>query len=172
MKDMKTKELTPTRVKRLRVQGYTHQSEEWLAEQASGHRFAFKTCVFMLAIAVATANIPLLMAIMVVEFLGIVTPRHPFDHLYNYLVRHITGGPKLPKRDGRLKFACTLAFTFTGATMLLFQFDQMLVGYIVGSTLISVAVLVAFLDFCIPSIIYNALFLSYKRAEPLELKPN
>ena len=166
---MKTKKLSSARVKRLRVQGYSHQSETWLAEHAFGHRFAFKTCVFLLSAAIVSANVPLLIAIMVVEFFAIVTPRHPFDHVYNHMVRKVFNGPEVPKRDGRLKLACSMAISFTLAATLSFHFGYMLAGYILGGLLVCVAIMVAFLDYCIPSIIYNALFLSYKRAEPLVL---
>ena len=166
---MKTKESSPQRISRLRTQGYVAPSDQQLAEFAFGHRFAFKLCFALLAMAVASANIPFLAIIMCFEFLGIVSPRHPFDHIYNGIIRKWTAGVELPSRAPQLRFACKLALICTGITVLLFLNEQMIAGYLLGSSLVLVAGLVGFLDLCIPSIIYKALFLSYKRAEPLEL---
>ena len=63
--------------------------------------------------------------------------------------------PKLPHRSVQLKFACLLATAFIGGTIYAFSNGFMVVGYILGSTLSIVAILVSTLDFCIPSIIFN-----------------
>lgn len=165
---MKTKELSPKRISRLRTQGYIVQDDQQLAQIAFGNSLAFKFCTGLIAISVATANIPLLSILMCIEFLAIVMPRHPFDFIYNGIVRKWVDRPKLPKRSPQVRFACTMAIVFTGFTVLLFNNDQMVAGYLLGGSLAFMAGLVAFLDLCIPSIIYNALFLSYKRAEPID----
>ena len=66
--------------------------------------------------------------------------------------------PKLPHRSVQLKFACLLATAFIGGTIYAFSNGFMVVGYILGSTLSIVAILVSTLDFCIPSILFNRIF--------------
>jgi hypothetical protein len=63
--------LSETRINRLKVQGYSNYSDAQLSELAFGNRFAYIVCVTILAIGVATANIPTLIVMTSVAFFGI-----------------------------------------------------------------------------------------------------
>ena len=96
---------------------------------------------------------------MVIAFFGVILPNHPFDYIYNLVLRKKMNKPKLPPRSNQLKFACSIATLMIGATIYLFYSGIIAWGYIVGLSLIGVATLVASIDFCIPSKIYNAFFI-------------
>ena len=156
---MKTeKKLSPKRINYVREQGYVSQCDEEIRQLAFGNRFAYRLCVTLLIPGVLFANIPTLSVMLLVAILGVALPNHPFDYIYNGLLSKRMGKPKLPKRSKQLKFACSLATAFIGATIILFYHNFMLSGYIVGGSLIAVASLVSTIDVCIPSKIYNAIF--------------
>lgn len=155
---METNKLSVTRIKRIREQGYVSQTEQQINDLAFGNRFAFRACVSILIVGVAFANIPLLAIMMLIAIMGVVLPRHPFDYFYNGVLSNWLQKPKLPKRSVQLKFSCFLASLFIATTIYLFSNSLMLAGYLVGASLITVALLVASIDFCIPSILFNRIF--------------
>ena len=154
----KQQNISIKRVHRLKVQGYQGYSDAELSAFFFGNRFAFATCLTFLVIGVAAANIPLLISMSIISFGGIILPYHPFDYIYNHLLRRVLNRPKLPSRSKQLKFTCTLATLWIIATAYLFYTGFTLAGYILGSLLISVAFLVSTTDICIPSMIYNLYF--------------
>lgn len=150
--------LSETRINRLKVQGYSNYSDAELSELALGNRFAYILCSTIVAIGVATANIPILIAMTIVAFLGIILSYHPFDYIYNHVLRSMLNKPKLPPRSKQLKFTCLIATLWLIGTIYLFYADLVVAGYVVGGLLFSVAFLVSTTDFCIPSTIYNFIF--------------
>ena len=95
---------------------------------------------------------------MIVAFFGSFPPYHPVDYLYNYVIRHWIGKPKMPSRTNQGRFACGIATVWLGSTIYLFHTGHDIWGYILGTALVIVATLVSTLDICIPSMIYNYLF--------------
>jgi Domain of unknown function (DUF4395) len=93
-----------------------------------------------------------------IAFFGVFLPFHPFDLLYNYGVRHLTGTRPFPHNGPQRKFACGLASAWLIATGWAFYAGMNTVGYALGIPLILVAALVSVTHICIPSMIYNALF--------------
>lgn len=154
----RVKTLSVSRINRLKVQGYLGYSDKELTALAFGNRFAYVVCLTILVLGVITANAPILFVISVVAFGGIILPYHPFDYIYNHLIRHKLNKPALPPRSKQLKFTCTIATFWMIATALLFHFEMYLTGYVMGSLLAIVAFIVSTTDVCIPSIIYNFLF--------------
>ena len=150
--------LSTTRIKLLKAQGYCDLSNAEISELAFGNRFAYIVCASIVAIAVATAHIPTLIAMAIVAFFGIILPYHPFDYIYNHLLRSMLNKPKLPARSKQLKFACVIATLWLIATTYLFYAGLAIEGYVLGSLLVAVASIVSATDFCIPSMIYNYIF--------------
>lgn len=146
------------RINNIRTQGYFDQTDQEVASLALGNRFAYSLCLSIVVVGTALGNVPLLAAMTVVAFFGVVLPNHPFDYLYNYGLRQMLGRPKLPRRSPQLKFACTVATLWLGATVFAFYSGAMTAGYILGGSLAVIAFLVSVFDFCIPSIVYNFLF--------------
>ena len=150
--------ISSERIGRLKVQGYRDMSDGDISQLAFGNRFAYIVCSTILLVGVITANIPVLGTMMIIAFFGVVLPYHPFDYIYNHLVRRVLDKPRLPRRSNQLKFACGVATIWIAATIYLFYYGFAMAGYIAGGMLFSVAFLVSTTDICIPSIIYNFLF--------------
>ena len=83
----------------------------------------------------------------------------PFDLIYNHGIRYLRHTGPLPKRRAQSRFACGVGAIWLVATALAFQSGALITGYILGGALTGVALLVSTTDICIPSMIYNALFL-------------
>ena len=157
MKTNKTK-LSSVRIKRIREQGYYSQCDQDIIDLAFGNRFAFRLCTSFIIIGVVFANTPLLSIMMLVAFMSVLLPNHVFDYIYNNIISKQLNKPKLPPRSSQLKFSCSIATIWIGATIYLFSNELFLAGYIVGGMLIGVASLLSIIDLCIPSIIYNSIF--------------
>ena len=147
--------VSATRINRLKAQGYFQYSDEEISSFAFGNRFALALCTMFIAIGVASANIPILLAMTLVAIGGFILPYHPFDYIYNHLLRGLLKKPELPPRSKQLKFACKRATMWLIATISLFYMGFETAGYVCGGILFSVAFLVSTTDFCIPSTIYN-----------------
>ena len=85
----------------------------------------------------------------------------------NYGIRHLTGTAALPKRGAPSRFACGIGAVWLVATAWAFSAGHDVVGYSLGATLTTVAVLVSTTDVCIPSMIYRMLFGAPRRREPV-----
>ncbi len=161
---MKTTEttLSEKRIYRLRAQGFTGQTKEELTGMAFGIRFAYRSCIALLTVALITQSVALFSLMFVIAFLGIVLPKHPFDYLYNHALSGRMNKPKVPARSAQLKFACTIATTWIAAVIYLMSTGNTTAGTLLTLNLILVALLPATIDYCVPSAIYNAFFLRKK----------
>jgi hypothetical protein len=154
--------ISPITIKRFGVQGYSCYSDQELDNYGYGIRFAYYLCDSLMILGLLLTNFWILATIMVIAFLGAVLPNHPFDYLYNYLVRYWINKPKIPRRTNQTKFACGIASVWLGGIIVLFYSGFSILAYIAGGLIVSLATLVATTDICIPSMIYNALFLNKK----------
>lgn len=154
--------LSKKRINRIREQGYFRMSDQQISDLAFGNRFALIVCTSLVTTGIALANIPLLSIMLIVAILGFILPYHPFDYIYNHFLAQRMDKPMLPKRSDQLKFACTLATIFIATIIYTFSHGFILLGYIVGAIMFSIAFTVSTTDFCLPSFIYNRIFLSKK----------
>lgn len=150
-----SKKLSARRVAWIREQGYYAYSDQQIRELAFGNRFAYRLCTVLLTTGIIFINIPLLVFMNVTAMMSIILPNHPFDYLYNHLIRKWTQGPKLPPRSAQLKFACTMATGVIASTIYFFLADMMIAGYLMGFQMVAVASLVSLFDLCIPSKAFN-----------------
>lgn len=158
------KPLSRTRVNRIKAQGYQNFSDEEVRQLAFGNRFAYRLCTTILIVAIVTANVYLLSGMAAVAFLSVILPYHVFDYIYNHGLAKRLGKPKVPKRSKQLKFACSIATVWIMATTYMFMSENSLVAYILGAALACVAMLVSTIDFCIPSILFNAFFMRKQKS--------
>lgn len=161
---MKTTEttLSEKRINHLRAQGFTHETIKKLTGMAFGIRFAYRSCITLLTLALITQSVALFSVMFVIAFLGIVLPKHPFDYLYNHTFSAWMNKPKVPARSAQLKFACAIASTWIASVIYLMVSGNTTAGTLLTINLILVAMLPATIDYCVPSAIYNALFQSKK----------
>ena len=143
----------------LRVQGFTNYTEMQLKCFRSGIRFAYALCAIIVALSIPFDSMVLLSITAIIAFLGVLLPRHPFDYLYNYAVRFTVGKSKIPKRNPQNRFACGVATLLLSMAIYLLYSDYRMAGFAICFVVISSAVLASTTDICIPSIIYNLIFL-------------
>ena len=149
--------LSETRLKRLRAQGYTNVNDEELSDMAFGIRFAYRTCVAIIVAAILFQSIEIFTGMLIIAFLGIVLPNHPFDYIYNAILSKTMNKPKVPARAVQLKFACTIATIWLAAVVYLMYTGNITSALILGGLLAITASLPSTIDFCVPSAIYNNL---------------
>ena len=146
------------RLHRLDVQGFESVDEELLAQVGPWLRLAFGFCASWAIVGTALASKPLLLTLAGIAFLAALSPVHPFDLIYDLGIRHATGTPRLPKRGPPSRFACGLGALWLIVTVGAFDASLTTLGYVLGFTLATVAILVSALDICIPSMIFRAIF--------------
>jgi len=156
------KTLSATTRRRLNVQGLNDVDDETLAETAPWHRMAFGLCALFAAVGTVLASPTILWTLTAIAALAALFPVHPFDLICNHGIRYLRNTGPLPKRRAQSRFACGVGAVWLVATALAFQSGALITGYILGGALTGVAALVATTDICIPSMIYNALFLRSK----------
>jgi len=144
--------------RRLEAQGFVGLDDAALGELAPWLRWSPSLCTVFMILGVAIPSPSILWALAVTALLGAILPFHPFDLLYNYGMRFVTGTRPLPHQGPQRRFACGIATAWLVATGWTFQSGAAIVGYALGIPLILVAALVSVTQFCIPSFIYNALF--------------
>ena len=154
--------LSPVRINRLRAQGYERLTDEEISALAFGNRLPYQMCTALLVVGVSTANIPILFMVFSLAFLGLSLFYHPFDYFYNYLLAPMMKKPKLPKRSMQLKFSCLLVVFCLAVTIFLFSIDLNFAAYLSGIVVIAAAFTASVTDYCISSVIYNAIFMSKK----------
>ncbi len=153
------KTLSATTQRRLDVQGFADVDQETLAEVAPWLRMAFGLCSLIAGVGTALASPTILWILTPIAALATLFPVHPFDLIYNHGVRYLRNTGPLPKRPAQSRFACGIATVWMVATAWSFQSGALIAGYILGGALTGVGSLVATTDICIPSMIYNALFI-------------
>jgi hypothetical protein len=143
----------------MEIQGILGLSDEQLTVHRAGFRFAYQLCFTITAVGLVFQSIPILLVANLAAFIAVFPPNHTFDYVYNHGVRHLLKRPKLPHRTIQGRFACGIATIWLATTIFLFSQGLALAATITGAVLLMPAGLVAFIDVCIPSMIYNLIFL-------------
>lgn len=143
---------------RLEAQGFCDLDDATLQELAPWLRWSPALCTLFMVIGVATQSPIILWALAGTAFLGALLPFHPFDLLYNFGMRYLTGTRPLPHQGPQRRFSCGIATVWLIGTGFSFHVGANTLGYALGIPLILVAALVSSTHICIPSMIYNAVF--------------
>ncbi len=143
---------------RLEVHGYVGVGERTLADIQFGLRFSPALCAIGVAAGTALASPVILLAMMLTAILGSATPRHPFDLVYNYGVRHLLGKPAIPRNAAPRRFSCGVAAVWLLPTTGAFMAGWAIPGYILGAAMAGMAAFVAVTHICLPSLVYTRLF--------------
>ena len=141
----------------LQIQGFD-LDDEALAEIGAWMRWPYVLCASILTVGVALASPAILWTLSTVAIATVFLPYHPFNYVYNYGVRHLTGTRPLPPGTVQGKFSCGVGGVWLIATSAAFFTGAATVGYVLGGVLVAIATLLATTQLCIPSVIFNALF--------------
>ena len=150
--------LPPVTRSRLEMQGFVGLDDRTLAELAPWLRFTPAVCTALVGLGTFTPWPWLLWALAPIAALGAIFPVHPFDLIYNRGVRRWTGTRPLPPNGPPRRFACGVAAVWLAGTALAFSAGYEVTGFLLGGVLTVVGLLVSTNDFCIPSLVYGALF--------------
>jgi hypothetical protein len=148
----------------LQRQGH-YLDDEALIEIGPWMRWPYVFCASILVVGVALASPWVIWALAAIATTTVFLPSHPFNYVYNYGVRHVTGTRPLPPSTPQGRFACGVGGVWLAATGAAFFVGATTLGYVLGGVMAAMATLVASTHICIPSMIYNALF-DRKQAQP------
>jgi hypothetical protein len=143
--------------KYLQIQGY-NLDDDTLSEIGPWMRWPYVLCASILTVGVVLASPWVIWALATIAIATVFLPSHPFNYVYNYGVRHLTGTRPLPPGTRQGKFSCGVGGTWLLGTGAAFFVGATTVGYVLGGVMAAMAALVATTHVCIPSIVYNVLF--------------
>jgi hypothetical protein len=125
------------------------------AAQAGALRFGLRfSTALCLALVVAGLALESALVISLLVPVGAVagwTPRHPFDLIWNYGLRHVAGAPALPPNPTRRRHSFKLGTVWLAAVAGLFALGADTAALALGGVLVAVCGLVTVTNFCVPS---------------------
>jgi hypothetical protein len=151
-------DITPVVRSRVEAQGFLGLDDRTLCQVNYWLRLSPAICMIWAAVGTTLQSAPVLWALAPFALLGALLPGHPFDVMYTYGVRPLTGGPVLPRYPLPRQFACLLATLMIVGAAWSFQTGRILSGQILGWSLVAAACVNVTTGFCIPSFIYGLFF--------------
>jgi hypothetical protein len=150
--------VTFTTRERIQAQGFCGLEDATYTQINYPLRLSPAICMIWAAVGTALASPTVLWALAPFALLGAILPGHPFDVLYNYGLRHLSGAPALPPYGARRRFGCTSATTMLIAAGWSFHSAHLIVGYIIGASLVAAAFVNVSTGICIPAFIARICF--------------
>ncbi len=98
--------LTPRTCRLLDIQGFDAVDVQELAPVAPWLRLAFGLCALLGGVGTVFASPTILLVLTPLAALAAASPVHPFDLIYNYGIRHLTGTGPLPRRGVPSRLGC------------------------------------------------------------------
>jgi Domain of unknown function (DUF4395) len=140
----------------LTMQGYGSLSDGERKSLWLGIRLAPALCFTGIALGVVLASPVLLLAMAATAFVGgFLSPKHPFDYLYDATLRPLLGGPSVPPSPAPRRFACQLAAPWIAAIAVAFLAGVTALAWVLAVPLLLVAATVMTTNWCLPSLIYG-----------------
>lgn len=150
--------MSATRLRRLHLQGFRCVDDTTLAEVGLWLRLAPATILIWVALATLLASPVALLALAPLVAAGGITGRSPFDLVYTHGFGRLLGTRPIPRYGPPRRFGFLLATGWLLITALAFQVGPAGLGTALGITMCVSAALPTFTDFCVPSLIYRAIF--------------
>jgi len=147
--------VNPTVRSRLEAQGFCGLNDATLEELSPWLRWTYTIGTLVTLIGVASMSPVVLWVLAAITSAGIFLPFHPFDLLYNYGARILTGTKPFPHSGPQRRFVFVVATAWLIATGWMFYIGAPIAGIALGVPLILVGALASITNFCIPSLIYN-----------------
>lgn len=143
---------------RIEAQGFLGLDDRSVSQIHFWLRLSPAICMVWVAVGTALNSATILWTLVPFAALGTLLPGHPFDVLYTYGFRHLVRGPRLPHYPLPRRFACLLATIMIAGAASAFQAGNLLVGQILGWSLVAAAFVNVSTGFCIPSFICGPVF--------------
>jgi hypothetical protein len=142
----------------LDIQGFDTVDSQELAPVAPWLRLTFALCGVLGGLGTLMASPTILLVLALIAAIAAASPVHPFDLIYNYGIRHLTGTGPLPRRGLPTRFGCGMGAVLVLVTAWALSAGHQIAGYALGGLLTFVVLLVSATDICIPSLIYRSIF--------------
>jgi hypothetical protein len=134
----------------LTTQGYRLSDAE-RRELSIALRFSTGLCLTLVVVALALESPVMVFVLSGVGAVAGLTARHPFDHLWNRVVRHAVGGPELPPNPVRRRHAFKIATVWLAAVGGLLSAGAITAALLLGGLLVAACAAVTAANLCIPS---------------------
>jgi len=136
---------------RLEVQGFLGLTDDELRAIVPWMRFTPVLNLTFTVMATALSSVPLLVALTILMAAGAVMPIHPFDALYNGLVRRITRTQPLPKSGVRRRIVFAVGTAWLLLITGMFLFGMPVAGYVLGGLMAVFIAPLATIHLCVLS---------------------
>ena len=159
---------TPSVQQRALVQqGYLYSSAE-LAELSWGLRFTPAVCMLFAACGLATQQPWIHFGLAILGILPFWFPAwHPFDRLYNHLLRPLWSGVALPPNPLPRRIACLMGGSMNIGIGIAFVAGHLPLAYGFGAALIALQLIVISTHFCVASWMFEGLLRLTGRWNPI-----
>jgi hypothetical protein len=134
----------------LTTQGYCLADDE-RRRLSVALRFSTGTCLLLVATALALESSAMVFALSGVGLVAGFSARHPFDLIWNYGVRHVTGGPALPPNPTRRRHAFKVATVWLLLVGGLLSAGATTIALALGGLLVAACATVTTTNLCLPS---------------------
>ncbi len=134
----------------LTTQGYCLSDPE-RRELSLALRFSTGLCLALVVIALALQSPVMVFALSGIGVIAGFSARHPFDHLWNRVVRHAVGGPVLPPNPPRRRHSFKVAIVWLAAVGALLSAGATTAALLLGGLLVAACGAVTVANLCLPS---------------------
>ena len=142
----------------IEIQGFLGLDDIEVAQLNYWLRLSPAICALWTAVGVFYASPTVLAALAPFALLGGILNGHPFDVIYNYGLRFVAGGPRIPAYGAPRKFGCRAASVVLTLAAVSFYVGIAPVGYALGGLMVALAGVNVLTGFCVPSYTYRKLF--------------
>lgn len=142
----------------IEMQGFLGLDDLQIAQLDGWLRFSPLVCLAWTATGLWLASPTVIAALVPFALLGGILKRHPFDAVYNYGLRFLAGGPKIPAYGTPRKFGCLMASVMLSLTAAALYAGVPAAGFALGGLMIALASVNVTTGFCVPSYTYSKIF--------------
>jgi hypothetical protein len=138
-------------MRRLQLRGFAFRDEDEACRLGPWMRFTPTLQALLFGLCTVTGSVPVLLALAFVLATGLVTARHPFDWIYNLVIRPLENSPELPTSPLRRRMVFLVGVAWCLVTAWQFSIGNQAVGMTLGALMTASTALLAATHICIPS---------------------
>jgi hypothetical protein len=144
--------------RRLQTRGFRDLSEDQACRLGPWMRFTPALQALLFGLSTVTGSVPVLFGLALLLAVGLVAGRHPFDWLYNGVIRPLERSPEMPRSPRRRRLVFVVGLAWCLATAWAFASGREAAGYLLGGIMTASTTLLAFTHICVPSFLMERLF--------------
>lgn len=143
---------------RIEAQGFLGLDDVEIAQLNYWFRLSPAVCMVWTAVGVYLESPAALAALIPLALTAGLLKWHPFDVVYNFGLRFISGGPRIPAYGKQRRFGFLMASFFLSVAALGFFVGIPVVGYALGGMMVASASVNMLTGYCVPGFVYGKLF--------------